>query len=533
MIAVQTRLGMLPPVAWAEEDFLVPKIALVYAPTTWETSGETPEYRLAYRVEIITVEPYSSSIVHVDARTSEVFRIESALQFCSAGTASTLYNGFQGIQTKYHNFPGVRYNLLDDCRGDGIRTRVDDRDTEANTFRYFRKCDEVWDGDNQWLGQENQPVTSLHWAAEMYFDYLQTQHGRNSLDNSGIGIKLVYHRYLLPVIANHQTGQIGYYNPPANGYWDRVIDEGHFGSADGVRPMVSLDFVGHELTHGMIAHEMQDLLTGNNEALSLNESFADILGNCSETRALLAYDPSHLPNLTIFEDVFGGPYRSFVDPTVFGHPRAYHGSGWDFSGSPDLQANGAVQNYWFFLLSNGSAGRVTEANVTVCGIGSQNAARIVYRSITDFLGVASTFADARQASIQAAEALFGTGSFEATQCTNAWEAVGVGTGGNYCMPAQMGDEAKGLVYRWSVSPNPADSYFNTHIQLAQKASGCQIALWDMSGRKVSGLPVQSILLAGEHHLLFDCSDLPCGNYHLVFSTHQVHICKRVVITHPI
>jgi bacillolysin len=530
IMAVQIRLGVVPPVAWEDVDFTVPKTTLVYTPTTWETNGALLSFRLAYRVEITTLEPYSSSIVHVDAQTGEVFRIESAIQFCATGQAITMYNGSQSIQTKYHGWPNVRYNLFDDCRGE-IRTRVDNRETEANSFRYFRKCDELWDDDNRWLSPEKHPVTSLHWAAEMYIDYLQAAHGRDGLDDNKIGIKLVYHRFILPVIANHNTGQLGIYNPPNNGYWDRVIKEGHFGCADGVKPMVSLDFVGHELTHGMINNEMQDLLTQTNEALALNESFADILGNCSETRALLNYDPAHLPNFTIFEEVINGPYRSLMDPMSLGAPRAYHGSGWDYGVNPDLQSNGSVQDYWYYLLSMGSAGRPTEGNVTVCGIGQTNAARIAYLSITNYLGVSSSFADARQASINAAEALFSPGSFEATQCANAWAAVGVGLGSNFCIPTAVTMMAEDLQGTVGLFPNPASTTLHVTMQLPAKATACAMSIWSVSGGKVMDFPLQATLQSGTQEWSADCRNLPSGTYQLLFSSNQAHICKRFIVTH--
>jgi hypothetical protein len=273
------------------------------------------------------------------------------------------------------------------------------------------------------------------------------------------------------------------------------------------------------------------LLTQTDEALALNESFADILGNCSETMALLNFDPTHLPNFTIFEDVINGPYRSLVDPISLGHPRTYHGANWDFSTNPDLQSNGSVQGYWFYLLAMGSAGRLTESNVTVCGIGQTDAARIAYLSITDYLGVSSSFADARQAAIHAAEAIFTPGSFQSTQCANAWAAVGVGTGSNLCVPtaaAGMRDDFQGTL---DLFPNPASTTLNVTIRLTAKASACGLSIWDAAGIKVMDFPKQVVLHPGEHQWSTDCTKLPSGSYQLLYSSNQSHICKRFVVNH--
>ncbi|MRG28891.1 peptidase M4 family protein, partial [Laceyella tengchongensis] len=63
--------------------------------------------------------------------------------------------------------------------------------------------------------------------------------------------------------------------------------------------------------------------------------------------------------------------------------------------------------------------------VTTPGITKDNAGKIWYRALTQYLTSYSQFVDARNATIQAATDLFGANSTEATAVANAWTSVGV------------------------------------------------------------------------------------------------------------
>ena len=68
------------------------------------------------------------------------------------------------------------------------------------------------------------------------------------------------------------------------------------------------------------------------------------------------------------------------------------------------------------------------SGIRVAGLGAssrERAERIFYRGFTSFLTPNARFADARRATIRAAEELYGAGSAEATQTAAAWTAVGV------------------------------------------------------------------------------------------------------------
>ena len=66
----------------------------------------------------------------------------------------------------------------------------------------------------------------------------------------------------------------------------------------------------------------------------------------------------------------------------------------------------------------------------VNGIGIEKAAQIAYNSLTNYLTPTSTYFDARQAAIWAAEDLFGASSIEVQSVNAAWCAVGLGNCNN-------------------------------------------------------------------------------------------------------
>ncbi len=89
----------------------------------------------------------------------------------------------------------------------------------------------------------------------------------------------------------------------------------------------------------------------------------------------------------------------------------------------------------FLVLFIGTGGSGTNDKgfaYNVSGIGLDKAAAIAYRTLTTYLTSSSTYANTEQYSLQAAADLYGAGSNEVTQVTNAWNAVGVG-GGTYLL----------------------------------------------------------------------------------------------------
>lgn len=528
LYTVQNELGLLGPLVDGQ-DWEVTQNELVYAPRTWDTQGAPLEFRMCWRIGVLRYERYLSTVAYVDAYTGEVLRWEPGAMECSAGNALTLYHGWQGITTRWYNFLTNHYELRDECRGERIHTRIDNHVGNFNKFYKHSQCDDVEDGDNIWTAAEDRAAASLHWAAEMYWDYLDAKLGRNGVDGNGGVVKLVYHPTVLRVFQSGNTSNDADTVAPFNAKWESHFDEYHFGRGDGVSPWVSLDVVSHELTHGMIGATDPNRLTGGNETKALNESFADIFGIFCEWYTLPLHDPNRLPDFTIGEDVANGPLRSMSDPWNFNMPRAFQSAGWLFPPNDEPHHNSSVQTYCYYLLAFGSAGKPVEPGTSVCGIGIDAAAEIAYETIIDYSAAGATHFDIRDAAVLAASDLYGPGSFEAQQCNNAWAAVNVGTGSNFCNPVATDPQVIAMTSQINVYPNPANVAINVVININTRVLENSLSIWSSTGVKVGEMIVPNMLSPGSHSWVFDCGSLPTGLYYVLFSAKDFNLCKKVSI----
>lgn len=272
---------------------------------------------------------------------------------------------------------------------------------------------------NIYKSARNNPALDVHWAMEKVYDFYLNQLGRNSFDNLGGIIKNYVHNDIAWNNAN--------WNGTAMSYGD--------GDNEILLPLVSIDVAGHEFTHAVVDYNGSGGLNYQNESGALNESFADIFGTAIE------FYGSNNPNWTVGENVvLLSPYymRSMSNPNsapiAFGQqPDTYESVNgyWHNISDPSdhggVHTNSGVQNYWFYLLSQGGAGVNDLGNsFSVSGIGITNATKIAYYNLTHFLTQNSTYYDSYIGSLQAAEALFGNPSTQYTAVQNAWYAVGIG-----------------------------------------------------------------------------------------------------------
>jgi len=375
-------------------------------------------YRLAYRVEINTKIPHGGNALYVDATSGEIFKVIPLHLNCNPGTGCTLYNGEdQAIDTD--QVDDAEFRLLDECRGDGIHTRV------------LAGSAEITDDDNDWTDDTQCPGVSAHWAVMNTYDYFLDVHERNSFDDNGARIN--------SFMENNGFGQ-------DNAFWNGFsLNFGEGGGGQATDDLVSIDFVAHEFTHAVTGSTAGLIYDG--ESGALNESFSDIFGTAIEF-----FVEGNTGDYLIAEDfwITDGYIRSLVDPKAkmesinisscpggslsYAQPDTYEGDNWidvtlsacDFGG---VHINSGVQNHWFYLLAEGSAA-TDEVNdngdaFSLTGIGIESAAAIAYRNLAVYLTSSSDFADAREGAINAATDLFGTCSFEVIETAAAWDAVGV------------------------------------------------------------------------------------------------------------
>ncbi len=359
---------------------------------------------LVYRFDMLSFEPYFQYAIYINANNGAVEKMNS-LSKQASGTVYTLYNGTQNLTTEYRGLPNWDFILKDDTRG-YICTK-NYSSTSWNWRSHIDNHENLWHNS----GAEVEGATA-QWAAEKTYDYYHIYQYRHGVDNNNLDLRI--------------NRKVGFDNASWEGA-DQGIHIGYIGS----NFLSSLDIMGHEYTHGVIDYEAA--LVYEKEPGALNESFADIFGTMIEKYAGSTWD------WTIGEDVFDNDYlRNMSNPNDRWQPATYLTDNFwvntvnctpvednDYCG---VHTNSGVQNYWFYLLSEGG----TFNNITVTGIGTANAARIAYYNMCYYLSSQSGYVQARSASISAAASLFGMCSTEYQQVQNAWAAVGVGDPATPC-----------------------------------------------------------------------------------------------------
>lgn len=361
------------------------------------------DFQLAWRMIVHAQQPESRQEVFVSATTGAV--IESVSMLCDQnvpGTAITKYSGERNIIAE--QMPDDQYRLVETTRGNGIETYNMQRGTNFDASINFTDDDNFWNNVN---GFKDEVATDAHWGAEMTYDYFLHAHDHAGLDGNDM------------VLISYVHYGSAYDNAFWNGSWTS------YGDGSGVRgPFVAPDIVAHEFVHGIT--EFSARLRYRNESGALNEAFSDVFGAVVRFWAR----PEKADWLIGSEIASNGvPFRNMANPKQVNHPSTYKGSNW-VTGSADnggVHTNSSVQNYWFYLLTEGGNGTNDNGdNYDVAAQGMEVAADIAYRNLRYYLSVLSNYADAREGAMQAAEDLFGACSEPYVEAANAWYAVGVG-----------------------------------------------------------------------------------------------------------
>lgn len=368
-------------------------------------------YRPCWRFEIIATEPFGTYEIYVDARSGDVHKVQP--MECRNGPAVLLYDyGTRIIDTRFHN--GL-FNNFWFLRAEDETRNIHTRQGTFWTTRW-RRYAEVQDDDDNW-GIAAAANTTAHWVVSQSWNYFWRVHGRRGWDGNG---------GLIRVLSNSLVDNAFYRFGPGLG-----LGWLEFGELFG-NELATIDIGGHEFAHGFIRQVSG--IGGFGESGALNESFSDIFGFLIERFSF----PNDF-NWLVGEDALAGTgfERSLANPgeiifppledrPAMGSPNVFEGQRW-YNGDGNrggIHINCGPQNRWFNLLSVG--GVEPETGIAVQGIGIDQAARIVFFSLSHFIQNNSLYADARNGAIAAARILFGPCSFEVIQTTNAWAAVGVG-----------------------------------------------------------------------------------------------------------
>ncbi|WP_445717302.1 CUB domain-containing protein [Flavobacterium sp.] len=270
----------------------------------------------------------------------------------------------------------------------------------------------------------NNPALDVHWGIEKTYDFYLNVFNRNSFDGNGGLLKqyLNVPKTISSTMPNNAYAMGIPYNIMAYGFGDGIS----------MNPVVGLDVAGHEFTHLVVNNNGNGGLVYQGESGALNESFADIFGTSIEFYSGIN------PDWLIGEDVMvQEPFlRSMSNPNATQNPDTYNGLHWTNPNNIQfdnggVHINSGVQNFWFYLLSQGGSGTNDLNNLyTVTGIGINKARQIAYRNLVTYLSPNATYMDSFYGSLQAAQELYGANSTEFNAVRQAWYAVGIGNDPN-------------------------------------------------------------------------------------------------------
>ncbi len=354
---------------------------------------------------------------YVDARTGEVLRREEQIHTAD-GQGQTLYSGSVPLQV---TAASGGYQLKDATRGgtyttdlegatDGIFCQIFGSGCPTGT-QVTSPTTTFGDGTNT---DPDTAAADAQYGTNVTWDYYNAVHGRDGIFGDGSG----------------SYNRVHYGNGYVNAFWDG--EKMTYGDGDGTSygPLVSLDVAGHEMTHGVTEHTAD--LTYSGESGGLNEATSDIFGTMVEFYAANPADPGDYLIGEEFDLVDGSGLRRMDDPDSDGSSQNCWTSG---TKNLDVHYSSGVGNHFFFLLAEGSGAKTINGvahdsptcdGSSVTGIGRDAAQQIWYRALSTYFTSGTTYAQARTATIRAAEDLFGAGSTQAATVAAAWTAVSVG-----------------------------------------------------------------------------------------------------------
>jgi Zn-dependent metalloprotease len=241
---------------------------------------------------------------------------------------------------------------------------------------------------------------------DFYFDIFD----RNSIDDEGVPLDATVH----------------YGDRYDNAFWDgaRMV----FGDGDGQlfnRFTISLDVIGHELTHGVTEDEAS--LAYMFQAGALNESISDVFGSLIKQRTLkqTAHEADWLIGEGLFTAAVNGralrsmkaPGTAYSDPVLGDDPQPDHMSKYvnTYDDNGGVHINSGIPNKAF-----------QQAAEALGGYAWEKAGRIWYETLRDSALRPNTgFKRFATLTVSTTARLYGGTSVEAAIVRDAWATVGL------------------------------------------------------------------------------------------------------------
>ncbi|MDD6358142.1 MAG: M4 family metallopeptidase [Bacteroidales bacterium] len=398
-----------------------------------------------YRPACKSVDAERMLDLYIDSENGDTLQIERKIYGVSAD-AYTLYSDWQQIECTetdgYYFLADAQRNIITKDATENApldyRGVVSDADYQKMYERYIAEATlyatsaPYWAAVDEDMNEVPHPALDAHWGTEMAYDFYLGTFGRKSFDDKGHPIFNIMN----PAHDNRVFSSM------PNNAAAVIACEPYFifyglGNGSSLCPFVSLDIVAHEYTHLVTRFNQKGGIGSSGEAGSLNESFSDIMAMGVKRYATGVCD------WQIGGDILKqfSNLRNLSDPnaSMDGHdpqPDTYKGLYWkntadkskegDYGG---VHANDGVQNFWFYLLSEGGTGINDNGDsYEVQGIGFDDALKIVYRNMMHYITPSSGYFDAFRGSASAARDLFSIDSEQYKAVLDAWHAVGIGEG---------------------------------------------------------------------------------------------------------
>jgi len=261
-------------------------------------------------------------------------------------------------------------------------------------------------------------VNEAYDGAGATYDLYKDVYGRNSIDDRGMPLISSVH-YRIGYDNAFWTGRQMVYGdgdedlPPQDRLFNRFT--------------ISVDVIGHELTHGVTQLESGLLYSGQPGAL--NESISDIFGILVKQYELgiTAAESNWIIGEGLFTKNVNGvgirsmkePGTAYNDPVIGvdpqpGHMRDYVNTVEDAGG---VHINSGIPNRAFYVMAMEMGGNAWE-----------KAGRIWYVTLRDKLYATADFTTAAQLTFDVAGDLYGRGSLEQQAVRTGWTAVGLEVG---------------------------------------------------------------------------------------------------------
>ncbi len=450
---------------------------------------DSTRYSLCYKYELYLLEPYEHYTCYINAINGSLFKAIDPNYY--NGKAETHHYGEQTIDTKMKGFWNPKYYLIADNNGRKIETRYY-ADNWSN-------CSIPDDSDDDW-GNSEIDATTAHFYTSKSWDYFKDRHNRDGLKDNGKEVRVKVNYSGSPKYVHDRY----FFNMFSSDYI-------YVGQSDLGNKWNCIDVIGHEFTHGVIHYTAELARSGEGGAIA--ESICDIFGFMVERYT--QNDDDNSIDWTMGEDA---QIRRYLDdPTMLSHPAIYKGQYW-YNDEVDwytfVHTNCGPMNKWFYLLSK--PGAKTFNNVSVTGIGYNEATKLIYKVINDkYISGGTQYKDIQSATRDIAEILWGECSDEYVQVLEAWKAVGVGTG-SPCPQASIRNYSKNTKYKVHFN-----SQLHELIVFSNQEKIVSLNIFDLNGK---------IIYSNQNQNIIRLSNISNGMYIVSIQTEHALSYEKFIVS---